>query len=37
MDFFTYAVQQVSLSTHDVYYLLNSIGYLYSDSSTSCL
>ena len=24
-------------STHEVYYLLNVIGNLYSDSSTSCL
>ena len=27
----------VSLSTHEVYYRLNCIGYLYSDSSNSCL
>ena len=27
----------VSLSTHEVCHLLTCIGYLYSDSSTSCL
>jgi len=31
------ATTLVSLSTHEVFYLLNCIGYLYSDSSTSCL
>ena len=31
------ATTLVSLSTHAVYYLLNCIGYLSSDSSTSCL
>jgi len=35
----SYELQHIwcHLSTHEVYYLLTFIGYLYSDSSTSCL